>query len=105
MHGVKDQMNLVRAFLDLLEKHPEFRAIARLVLVGDGPLRLEATSALEKAGILDLAWLPGERKDVPDILITRIGYFRAALYGRRDLRLHLRCHGDGPSGGRNRRRR
>jgi len=68
MHGVKDQMNLVRAFLHLLEVRPDFKGTARLVLVGEGPLRLEAVSALREAGVLDLAWLPGERNDVPDIL-------------------------------------
>lgn len=68
MHGVKDQINLVRAFLHVLELRPEFRNTARLVLVGDGPLREVAVSLLQEAGALDLAWLPGERNDVPDIL-------------------------------------
>ena len=68
MHGVKDQMNLVRAFLHLLEVRPDLKDTARLVLVGEGPLRQEAASVLREAGILDLAWLPGERNDVPDIL-------------------------------------
>jgi sugar transferase (PEP-CTERM/EpsH1 system associated) len=68
MHGVKDQLNLVRAFLLLLERRPEFRAKARLALVGEGPLREEARALLSEGGALDLAWLPGERYDAPDIL-------------------------------------
>jgi len=68
MHGVKDQMNLVRAFLRLLQIRPEAKDSARLVLVGEGPLRQEAMLALREAGALDLAWLPGERPDVADIL-------------------------------------
>lgn len=68
MHGVKDQMNLVRAFLRLLAARPDVRDRVRLVLVGEGPLRQEAASVLREAGAADLAWLPGERSDVPDIL-------------------------------------
>jgi len=68
MHGVKDQMTLVRAFLRLLEIRPEAADSARLVLVGEGPLRQEALLALREADALHLAWLPGERSDVADIL-------------------------------------
>jgi sugar transferase (PEP-CTERM/EpsH1 system associated) len=68
MHGVKDQINLVRGFLKLLERRPELRERVRLVLVGDGPLRSEAEAVLRAAGAGRLAWLPGERGDVADIL-------------------------------------
>jgi sugar transferase (PEP-CTERM/EpsH1 system associated) len=68
MHGVKDQLTLVRAFLRLRERNPPRVAAARLVLVGDGPLRAEASALLETAGATALAWLPGERADVPAIL-------------------------------------
>ena len=40
----------------------------RLVMVGDGPLRAEAQAVLDAAGVGDLAWLPGERADVPDVM-------------------------------------
>ncbi len=66
MHGVKDQMTLVRAFLRLLQTRPE--AKVRLVLVGEGPLREQALSALREAGAEELAWLPGERTDVAALL-------------------------------------
>ena len=68
MHGVKDQINLVWAFLLLLEQRPKLRENLRLVLVGDGPLRARAIELLRAADALDLAWLPGERGDVADIL-------------------------------------
>jgi sugar transferase (PEP-CTERM/EpsH1 system associated) len=68
MHGVKDQLTLVRAFLRLLELDPAARARARLLLIGDGPLRAEAERLLEAAGARELAWLPGERDDVPALL-------------------------------------
>lgn len=68
MHGVKDQLNLVRGFLKLIAEHPRHRARLRLILVGDGPLRAEAEALLREAGAAELAWLPGERGDVADIL-------------------------------------
>lgn len=68
MHGVKDQLNLVRAFLRVRERRPELAAKARLVLVGDGPLRMEANALLGTAGAASLAWLPGEREDIPALL-------------------------------------
>ncbi len=68
MHGVKDQPALVRAFVALLNSQAELKAKARLVLVGDGPLRAECQKLLKQAGLWDLAWLPGEREDIPKVL-------------------------------------
>lgn len=68
MQKIKDQTNLVRAFLALLEREPARRAWLRLVLVGDGPLKAEAERLLARGGALDLAWLPGERNDVPALM-------------------------------------
>jgi len=68
MHAVKDQLTLVRAFLRLIETFPETRARVRLMLVGDGPLRRECSSLLESANAGTLAWLPGERSDIPELM-------------------------------------
>jgi sugar transferase (PEP-CTERM/EpsH1 system associated) len=68
MHAVKDQLTLVRAFLHILTTVPQARAWLRLVLIGDGPLRQEASQLLQMAGAESLAWLPGERHDSPDIM-------------------------------------
>ncbi len=68
MHGVKDQITLVRAFIELLRRHPETRRSARLVLVGDGPLRPVCETLLHQAGLADLAWFAGERDDIPAVL-------------------------------------
>ncbi len=68
MQAVKDQPTLARAFLRLLESDPGLRRRLRLVLVGDGPLRHECKSLLEAAGVANLAWLPGNRDDVPELL-------------------------------------
>ena len=68
MDPVKDPLNLVRAFIQALQLAPAKRERMRLVLVGDGALYSEARTMLQQAGIAHLAWLPGERNDVPDIL-------------------------------------
>ena len=68
MDPVKDPVNLVRAFIHALQLAPSKRERMRLLLVGDGALYSEARAMLAGAGIAGLAWLPGERNDVPDIL-------------------------------------
>ncbi|MGQ5522106.1 TIGR03088 family PEP-CTERM/XrtA system glycosyltransferase [Chitinimonas sp. PSY-7] len=68
MQTVKDQTNLAKAFIRVLQKVPALKARLRLVLVGDGPLREQVIAMLTKAGVADLAWLPGGRSDVADIL-------------------------------------
>lgn len=68
MDGVKDQLNLVRAFLRLLVLRPAARSRLRLVLVGDGSLREPARALLQQTDALELAWLPGTRDDIPQLL-------------------------------------
>lgn len=68
MQTVKAQTLLARAFVRALELRPELRATLRLVMVGNGPLRDEARRLLAERGMDDLAWLPGERTDVPDVM-------------------------------------
>jgi sugar transferase (PEP-CTERM/EpsH1 system associated) len=68
MQTVKNQTLLARAFIRLIEQEPKLRPVVRLVMVGDGPLRGEVANLLERAGLHDLAWLPGERQDIPDLL-------------------------------------
>lgn len=68
MHGVKDQLTLVKAFICACQLNPDFAGVARLWLIGDGPLRSESVGLLKDAGLLDQAWMPGDRDDIPDIL-------------------------------------
>lgn len=68
LEPVKDQVNLVRAFIGLLERRPEARA--RLVIVGEGSLRAEIEALLSAAGLRNLAWLAGAHDDVPQLLRT-----------------------------------
>ncbi|MBK8401727.1 MAG: TIGR03088 family PEP-CTERM/XrtA system glycosyltransferase [Propionivibrio sp.] len=68
MQAVKDQVTLAKAFIRALELEPGLRSRLRLVMVGEGPLRLLAQEMLDRAGVSDLAWLPGERSDVPEVM-------------------------------------
>jgi sugar transferase (PEP-CTERM/EpsH1 system associated) len=68
MQAVKAQTLLASAFVAALQREPALKDRLRLVMVGDGPLRAEAQAVLEAAGVGHLAWLPGERADVPDVM-------------------------------------
>jgi sugar transferase (PEP-CTERM/EpsH1 system associated) len=68
MEAVKDQLILVQAFLRLLEIDPKLRDCIRLVIVGNGPLREQAIQMLKWREAEQLAWLPGERSDIPELL-------------------------------------
>ena len=68
MEPVKDQTNLASAFVEAVHLDPEARKRMRLVLVGDGTLRSQVEAILERGGVRDLAWLPGEHSDVPAVL-------------------------------------
>lgn len=68
MQAVKAQTVLAEAFIALMASRPAWRDRLRLVVVGDGPLREECRARLQAAGLADLAWLPGERGDVPDVM-------------------------------------
>ncbi len=74
MHGVKDQVTLVKAFIRLIVRHPRYRETVRLVCVGEGPLRPECENVLERAGLRDLAWLPGARDDI-DVVLRGLDVF------------------------------
>ena len=68
MQTVKDQTMLARAFVQALTLAPGLESRMRLVMIGDGPLRAQVQAILNSAGVAHLAWLPGERGDIPDIM-------------------------------------
>lgn len=70
LQTVKNQTLLARAYVRALRENPAMRDTARLVIVGEGPLRAEVEQVLAEAGMADLAWLPGARHDVADVLRT-----------------------------------
>jgi len=68
MHGVKDQITLVSAFISLLESNADLLGKIYLLLIGDGPLRQDAIELLEKHQLQQYAWLPGAREDIAELL-------------------------------------
>jgi len=68
MEPVKDPITLVRAFIRLVQTSSEARKRLRLVMIGDGSLRLLAMELLRNAQMEGLTWLPGERNDVPELM-------------------------------------
>ena len=68
MQAVKDQPTLARAFIRALQIEPLLKQSLRLVMIGDGPLRAECQQLLASANVAELAWLPGERSDIPELM-------------------------------------
>ncbi|MDP1639269.1 MAG: TIGR03088 family PEP-CTERM/XrtA system glycosyltransferase [Candidatus Nitrotoga sp.] len=68
MAEVKDYPNLVRAFLRMLELKPEIGARARLVILGEGVARKTCLGLLKQSNAEHLAWLPGNRDDIADLI-------------------------------------
>ncbi|HEY1327949.1 MAG TPA: TIGR03088 family PEP-CTERM/XrtA system glycosyltransferase [Casimicrobiaceae bacterium] len=68
LEPIKDQVNLARAFGEAVARDPAMRRVLRLAIVGSGSLRTEIEAVLDAHGVRDLAWLAGERADVPALL-------------------------------------
>jgi glycosyltransferase involved in cell wall biosynthesis len=68
LQTVKNQALLARAFVRLIQEHPQAAERMRLVIVGEGPLRAAVQDTLAQAGLQHLAWLAGARNDVADIM-------------------------------------
>jgi sugar transferase (PEP-CTERM/EpsH1 system associated) len=79
MQTVKHQTLLARAFVRALALQPAVRDRLRLTMIGEGPLRAQAQAILAEAGVADLAWLPGERIDVPDVMRSLHGFVLPSL--------------------------
>src|SRR5208283_4644998 len=68
LEAIKDPLNLAQAFIRVLKLHPAAARRLRLIAVGDGALQPQLEALLCDAGVLELAWLPGERADVPQLM-------------------------------------
>jgi sugar transferase (PEP-CTERM/EpsH1 system associated) len=79
MAEVKDHLTLVQAFVALLNQGriPEDRL--RLAIIGDGPCRRPCLDALHAAGASRLAWLPGARDDIPQLLRAMTVFVQPSL--------------------------
>ena len=79
MQAVKDQLTLARAFVRAIALAPALRGTLRMVMIGDGPLRVQVQAVLDQAGLSDLAWLPGERQDVADVMRGLRAFFLPSI--------------------------
>jgi glycosyltransferase involved in cell wall biosynthesis len=68
LESIKDPLNLVRGFIRALALQPAAAQRLRLAIVGEGALRLEVEQLLADAGVRELAWLAGERAEVPQFM-------------------------------------
>jgi sugar transferase (PEP-CTERM/EpsH1 system associated) len=68
MQPVKDQVTLAHAFVGAIRVDEGAARRMRLVIIGDGPQRAEVGRVLDDAGLGSLAWLPGERSDIADLM-------------------------------------
>src|SRR5688500_3868018 len=68
MADVKNYPSLIEAFLLLLKEDPAAHARLRLLIVGDGNSRQQCMGRLRQAGAEALAWFPGERADIPELM-------------------------------------
>ena len=68
LQPVKDQQTLVRAFADMVRESDDAAAKARLLLVGNGPLRDTLAQLAQSLGIAHLATFTGDRTDVAQLL-------------------------------------
>ena len=68
MTAVKDYPSLIRVFLMLLKKKPDLNKHIRLLIIGEGDSRGECIKMLREGGAESLAWLPGERTDIPELM-------------------------------------
>jgi len=64
---IKDPLNLVSAFIKLRQTGG-ISPTAELLMIGDGELHEQALAQIRNAGLQDVAWLPGSRDDVPEVL-------------------------------------
>lgn len=64
LDALKDQATLIRAFALVRSSVPD----ARLIIVGDGPLRAELADLAEALGVRDAVRFTGTRCDVPALL-------------------------------------
>ena len=71
----KNHLDLVRAWAGVVAEHPR----ARLLIVGEGPMRTDIEIATAAAGLRDSIKLLGRREDVPDILSAVDGVVSASV--------------------------
>ncbi len=68
LEDVKDQPNLLEAFIELLKSPKVIDKDIKLILVGDGALKDKLQKQVNEAGLQNKVWLAGAREDVPELM-------------------------------------
>lgn len=68
LEAVKDQPNLLEAFIELLKSPKVIDKDIKLILVGDGSLKDKLQQRVEAAELQNKVWLTGAREDVPELM-------------------------------------
>ncbi len=68
LEEVKDQPNLLEAFIELLKLPNVADKDIKLLLVGDGSLRDKLQRRVDEKGLQNKVWLAGAREDVPELM-------------------------------------
>ena len=64
----KDQLTLVKAFIEFRDRRSAYKDNVRLVIVGDGPDRPKIEKFINERRISEVVWLAGSRNDTAEIL-------------------------------------
>lgn len=65
---IKDPLNLVVAFLKARSQLQQMGTDLRLLMIGDGPLRVEAEAIIHTNGQSHATWFPGSRDDIAEMM-------------------------------------
>ncbi len=65
---VKDQATLIRGIAALVQKDPALGHKFRVVIVGDGPLKMDLEQLVRESHLTDMVWMAGARTDIPRLL-------------------------------------
>ena len=65
---VKDQATFIRGIAALVKMDPSLREKIRVVIVGDGDLKMELEQLVRESQLSDLVWMAGARTDIPRLL-------------------------------------
>jgi sugar transferase (PEP-CTERM/EpsH1 system associated) len=72
MDPIKNFDCLLLAIRKILEQQPSFRSRLRLSMVGSGSMLSAYRQKVAELGLQDIAWLPGERDDIPGLLRSMV---------------------------------
>ena len=68
LQQVKDHATLIRGLAFLIKRDPAMADKFRLMIVGDGPLKMEIEQLIHESHLIDMVWMAGARTDIPRLL-------------------------------------